>query len=695
MTSSPPTTATAPGADAGARDDASDLRRARRARQRRITWAALLAAVVPAMLVVVLGGAAAPVPEGLPDPGPVTTFGLPLAEVLGQLLAVLVVGSLLVPLLVERGPMEELEGVSFRAVSRVRSWAATWALLCLVQLVLTVSSLFAIPVWQVEPARVVEVALQVDSGRSLLAQGLVAAVVALTSRWALRGREAAWVLALALAALVPPVLTGHTASSGSHDLAVISLMLHVLPVVLWVGGVVALMWHLGAGGPKQARAARRFSPLAAWCFALVAVSGAANAAVRLRSVEDLVGTTYGQVVILKILALVAIGAVASRLRGRVRSAAGDAPTSGRGMLLRLAGLEATVMAVAIGLGVGLSGTPTPVGEVYPTLAESLVGSVMPPEPTAARLLLGFNLSGLGLALIGLGVAAYAVGVLTLRRRGDRWPVLRTLSWAAGLLVIAFATVGGLGTYSHVAFSYHMVTHMLLSMVAPVFLVAGAPVTLALRALPGSDVPGGVGPRQLLARALRSRPARLLSHPLVASGIFVASLYAVYFTGIFEAMMFNHLGHTLMEVHFLLTGFLFFEVLVGDAPLPRRLPHAARLGLLFVVIPFHAFFSIAVMSSSSVIGGRFYELLQRPWSQDLLADQYLGGSLAWALGEVPMVLVLLVLLAQWFTSDRRTARSYDARAARDGDAELAAYNARLAALSRHSQGEGGGSSGTPR
>lgn len=658
------------------------LRRERLARQRRVALLVLVGGLVPALLVVATAGAVAPVPDGLPDPGRLTTWGLPVLELLGQLLAVLVVGSLLVPVLVEARPDTELEGVSFRAVSRVRGWAALWALVCLGQLLLTVSVLFAEPVWRLG-GQVLEVALQADQGRALAVQAVMVAVVAVTARWALQVRTAAWVLVLAVAALVPPVLTGHTASSGSHDLAIVSLLLHVLPAVVWVGGVVALLWHLGAGGEKQARAARRFSPLALWCFVVVAVSGTLNASVRLRSLEDLLTTPYGRVVLAKVVALVLIGLLAAQLRTRVRAgleAAG--PGGSRPALLRLAGVEAVVMSAAIGIGVALSNTPTPVGEIYPTAAESLIGGPVPAEPTLLRVLFGLNPSGLGIAVVGLGLAAYAVGVMTLRRRGDRWPVLRTVAWGIGLAVVAFATMGGLGTYSHVAFSYHMVAHMLLSMVAPIFLVVGAPVTLALRALPGSDQPGGTGPRQLLARALRSRPARLVTHPLVASVVFVASLYAVYFTGLFDVLMFNHLGHTLMELHFLLAGFLFFEVLVGDAPIPHRLPHAARLGLLFVVIPFHAFFSIAVMSSSTVIGGRFYEMLQRPWSSDLLADQYLGGSLAWALGEVPMILVLLVLLVQWVSSDRRTARRGDARADRDGDAELHAYNARLAALARH-------------
>ena len=143
---------------------------------------------------------------------------------------------------------------------------------------------------------------------------------------------------------------------------------------------------------------------------------------------------------------------------------------------------------------------------------------------------------------------------------------------------------------------------------------------------------------------------------------------------------NHLGHAFMEVHFLIVGCLFFEVLVGDAPVPRRLPHLARLGLLLLVVPFHAFFAITVMSADTVIGGRYYALLDRGFAADLLADQYLGGSLTWALGEVPMVLVLVVLVAQWYRSDTRDAQRHDRRSDRDDDAELTAYNLMLSTLS---------------
>ena len=621
-------------------------------------------------------------------------------NLLDNLLAVLVVGSLLVPLLTMRRPDEEVRGRPFRALWAVRGLALAWALVTAGLIVLNVSDQFAVPVWQLTPDLVGQVMTQSDQGLALVVQLVLVVAVGAAGRWVLEPREVAAVLGLALAAVVPAVLTGHAASSGSHDTAVVSMLVHVWGVVLWMGGVLALAWHLGADDERRALAARRFSPIAAWCFALVGISGAVNAAVRLGSVSALVSTGYGAGVVTKVLALVAArgrrGEPAApdplrRLRrGPRRAPAGGASATpapagaARGVLLRLLSLEVAVLSAAIGLGVALSRTPTPVGEPYTSTAESLLGGPLPPAPTVGRLLWSFTPSGVGLVVVGLGAALYLRGLLRLRRRGDHWSAGRTVSWFAGLAVVGYVTLGGLGVYSHVAFSAHMAGHMVLSMLAPILLVVGAPITLALRALPGPDVPGGVGPRQMLASVLRSRFVAFWVHPVVASLLFVTSLYGVYFSGLFGALMMNHLGHALMEVHFLLTGYLFFEVLIGDAPIPRRLPHLARLGLLIVVMPFHAFFSIAVMNTEPAMGGEFYALLDRPWASDLLRDQYVGGSIAWGLGEVPIVMVVIVVLVQWFRSDRTSAARSDARADRDGEAELRAYNERLTALAGESR-----------
>ena len=265
-----------------------------------------------------------------------------------------------------------------------------------------------------------------------------------------------------------------------------------------------------------------------------------------------------------------------------------------------------------------------------------------------------------------------------------------LSWYAGVLVAGWATVGGLGDYAHVLFSAHMVSHMMLSMVAPIGFVLGAPVTLALRTLPGPRVPKELGLRQLLQLTLESWPVRLLTQPLVAAGLFVVSLYALYFTPLFGALMENHLGHAVMELHFLAVGCLFFWVVIGVDPTPRRWHPFARIALMLVVVSFHAFFAIALMNSDQVLAHDYYAALHRPYSTDLLADQQLGGGITWALGELPILLVLAAIFVQWLRADRREAQRTDRRADRaeaqrragiaTPDDELSLYNARLARLS---------------
>jgi len=644
-----------------------------------LTGALLLGALAGWVLLLAGGGSPQPVPAGLPDPGPVTTWGLPVLGYAGQLLTVAVVGALLVPLLTGARPATPLAGPAASAVRAVRVLAPAWVLVTAATVVLTASDQFALPLGDLSFTVVWEFARVADQGQALVAQVLLVLLAAWAAAWSRTVGGATAALVLALLTVVPPVLTGHAASAGSHDAAVVGMLIHLGTVVIWVGGLVALWWHLGSAGEERSRAARRFSAVAGWCFALTAVSGIASALVRLGSVGGFVTTDYGLGALAKVVALAGIGLLAARLRRRVRSG----PLDWRRFGL-LSGIELAVMTVAIGLGVALSRTPPPVGEPYTSAAEGLLGGPVPPAPTAARLLLSFTPSGVGLAVLGLGTAVYLAAIVAVRRRGDRWSVGRTVAWIAGLLAVSYATAGGLGVYSQVSFSYHMAAHMVLSMVAPILLVIGAPVTLLLRALPGADVPGGVGPRQLLSSALRSWPARLLSHPIVATVIFVASLYAVYFTGLFGELMSNHLGHAFMEVHFLFAGYLFFEVLIGEAPLPRRPPHLARLGLLLLAMPFHAFFAIGVMNSTTVIGGDYYAVLDRGWATDLLDDQYLAGSMTWALGEVPMVMMLVVLLAQWYRSDQREARRIDRRSDRDDDAELAAYNARLAELARRDE-----------
>jgi putative membrane protein len=292
---------------------------------------------------------------------------------------------------------------------------------------------------------------------------------------------------------------------------------------------------------------------------------------------------------------------------------------------------------------------------------------------------GLEFTGEPFFLVGcvLALALYGAAVVRLRRRGDGWPVARTVAWVLGVLTVALAMCTDLNEYGMVLFSVHMVQHMVISMLAPILLLLGAPVTLILRALPSAER-GRKGPRELLVALLHSRFMRWISHPAFTIPLFIASLYGLYFTPIFDALMSTTAGHLAMMVHFLLVGLAFFWPIVGVDPGPHRPGHLMRMLVLFSGMPFHAFFGIALMMASEPMI-RTYAHPPSSLGVSALSDQVAAGGIAWAFSELPSVLVLIALVFQWHRSEERQARRRDRMADRDGDKELAAYNAYLASL----------------
>ncbi|MFB7998134.1 cytochrome c oxidase assembly protein [Streptomyces sp. NPDC056002] len=283
-------------------------------------------------------------------------------------------------------------------------------------------------------------------------------------------------------------------------------------------------------------------------------------------------------------------------------------------------------------------------------------------------------------LMALGLYGWAV--VRLARRGDSWPVGRTLSFVVGVLTVMLVMCTKLNDYGMVMFSVHMVQHMVISMLSPILLLMGAPITLALRAMPVARR-GDKGPRELLLMLLHSRYMRIITHPAFTIPLFIASLYALYFTPIFDTLMGSKVGHIGMMVHFLAVGLVFFWPIMGVDPGPHRPGYVMRMLELFAGMPFHAFFGIALMMASGPMIGT-YEHPPASLGIDALADQTAAGGIAWAFSEVPSVLVLLALLFQWKKSEDRQARRKDRAADRDGDQELAAYNAYLASLNTRGQ-----------
>ncbi|MFV2110996.1 cytochrome c oxidase assembly protein [Micromonospora sp. LOL_025] len=255
--------------------------------------------------------------------------------------------------------------------------------------------------------------------------------------------------------------------------------------------------------------------------------------------------------------------------------------------------------------------------------------------------------------VGLVLAAgvYLYGVHRLRVRGDRWPVARTVFFLGpGLGGIAAVTVSGLHAYDTALLSVHMVQHMVLSMISPIFLALGAPVTLALRTLPPR-------PRKRLLAVVHSRIARIYSFPLVAFAIFVVNPFALYFTDLYRYTLEHVWAHEVVHAHFIMTGCVFFWPLLGLDPLPGRWPYPARALLMLLSVPFHTVLGLTIMQSSTLFGGDWYPSLGLTWS-DPWQDQVVAGGILWAGGEFVSVTMLAVLVVQWMRHAEREARRVD-------------------------------------
>jgi putative membrane protein len=264
-----------------------------------------------------------------------------------------------------------------------------------------------------------------------------------------------------------------------------------------------------------------------------------------------------------------------------------------------------------------------------------------------------------LITLGLVIAAglYVWGVTRLVRRGDRWPIHRTLVFViGGLGSIAFVTLGGIAAYDDLLLSDHMIQHMVLAMLAPICLALGAPVTLALRTLPPT-------PRRWLVAALHSKIAKVLSFPLVSFGLYVVTPFALYFSGLYRFSLEHEWFHDLTHVHFILIGCLFFWPLIGLDPLPGRWPYPARALLMILSTPFHAVLGLTIMQSSSLIAGNYYPDLHLSWV-DAASDQRVAGGILWAGGEIITVVMLAALVAQWMRSADKEAIRVDRRLDRE-------------------------------
>ena len=629
-----------------------------------------LLAITSFSIALIYGGAAwAPLPEGIPDSGQATSWILQFAVLANVVLGLRVFGLLVTWTFLAPTSGETISRDGRSAVLHASSIAALWSLSAVIAGLATMANVLGVPFKEVfRQGFIATYLMELPPSRSYVITAIIAMAIAIAGVFLISLNSIALMAALAGAGIASPLLNSHAATLGSHSLALTSSVAHGLAMSAWVGCLWSVSSFVKA---KDLKVVARFSALAATSVAVLAVSGIAAAYVRLDSVSDLWLSRYGQIVVLKTIYFAVLMALAVQIRARLTST---------GSLKKFLAAEIAIISMAIAVGVALHSTPmSRISLPLNSAGEEILGFAYPLLPSLSSIIFGWSPEWFMLSLSLVAAGLYTVGLIRIKQNQITWSTLRTISFMIGIGLVIWTTNAGISMYSKVSFEYHMIQHMVLSMIAPIFIVLGTPITLALRALPAQKTSDHRIIREWILALLHSGYSKLITHPLMVLGIFTFGLYGLYFTPLFASLMASHTGHIFMELHFLISGLLFSYVVIGADPSPRTVPYWARLMIVLVGLSLHAFFAIAIMQSGEPIGVDWYIQVQPPWLPNLLADTTAGGSIAWALGEIPTFLLLVIVAVMWSRSDTRLAKQLDRAADRDGDTDLKAYNAQLGAL----------------
>lgn len=651
----------------------------------------ILAAAVAFLAAVLFTGIARP--AELADPGAFVRWSLPIARAIHHAsmalsIAALVFAAAIIPRAAK--VTRDTEGDAHPAFTRTMNIAAgaavVWTLSAATVMLLTFWDLAGIPM-SLDPqysAAILDYILSITTGR---AWAWMVVIAAITSSLALAVRSKTTVGLSALFSLfgiLPLAFIGHAAGGDDHFAAVNSIGLHLLAVVLWFGGIMVLALlapTLGGKAPGRARGQvlagvvlKRYSALATFAVFLMIGSGLASAVIRITDWDQWL-TPYGTLVVVKLLITLALGMLGLWHRRMVIPKLLEGKFTALRAAWQVVAAEVILMAAVMSVATVLARTAPPTSDAPPaeaTPARLLTGYDLPPAPDTAAWFTTWRMDWIWVAVCLFGLAVYLWAFIKLARRGDKPSVLRLASWIVGLFALFYVTSGAVAVYGKIQFSTHMVDHMSLTMIVPIFLVLGTPVTLLLQVLP-SRADGTRGPREWILYLVHSRYSRVITHPIFAAVNFAGSIVVFYFTPLLEPAMRYHAGHELMNLHFLLTGYLFALSLVDADPVPKRYPYPMRLVVLLATVAFHAFFGVALMSTETLLAPDYFGNMGRTWGGTALEDQVVGAGAMWAIGEVPTLVLAIFVVISWLRQDKKDTKRYDRQAERDNDAELAAYN----------------------
>lgn len=625
---------------------------------RQITPTQLLARIVPLIIIANLALISTLIffttqarSEFLPQSGSLVAYSIGIGKFSSYL-----IGLITLALILKNGILQGFEAKNSKYLP---SLAAAWSFSAFVTSFFLIANALSIDFSQAANIQIlITYGWDIATSRAYLFMALISLLIAVFSLSPKRSTPIATGF-FSLVALTLPAANSHAGGVESHQWAVLSGSIHGFSVSLWIASLIAL-----ALTQDKLFAYPNFQKLVNFAFWALLFSGLISSSIRLNDFSELLTTLYGQLLSLKIILFL----VALYLTKFARKSISNSTY--------LLWIEIAFLTFIFSIASVLSTTEYP--KVSPpafSLIESVTGY---PEPPAYELIFALTTFQIEptILLVGIfAIALYFKGVRTLTLRGDNWPINRTILWISGVVIAVYVTNSYLGRYALVLFSVHMVVHMILAMTVPILLPLAAPITLALRALPATGK-STITMREAIGLFLTSRFSKIVTHPVIAFLLFATSTWMLYFSPLLTTLMASHLGHLFMDLHFILVGYVFFWTIIGKDPNHYKVSDPIRLGLVFLAAVFHGFFGFIVSSAETPLGGGWFFQVAPAWLADPVIDQQLGGAIAWGFGEIPTVIVLIILLYQWAKRDEKVAKRFT-------QADTDAYNEYLAKLNRQS------------
>lgn len=605
----------------------------------------ILAAIIAAAVALMIGGGAAP--RFTNDPGALVRWGLPFAKLLVNVSGAVMAGVLVLALFglaAGTKPFNvalDVASIGAAALTVASGTVAFLTFLSSFNPQVSLSSEFG--------AQLGRFLLDTELGRAWLITAVLAAGVTVLT-FAVRGYGSVFITAvLALVSLVPMATQGHSGDLANHDIAVMSLVLHVVSAAVWLGGLTLLV-IVRPVVPQSSleELLRRYSTLALVAIIIVAVSGYARALIAVGRWDDL-ATPYGVILLTKIVALLVIGVLGALYRRRLIAKAG----AGRGMFWVFVCIELAFMGIASGAAAALARTAAPAdtGPVaQTTAAEILTDAPVPPDLTAERWFTAWNPDLLWVFIAAFGVFFYIAGVQRLRREQQHWPVLRTMSWIAAMGLLLWTTGGPIAVYGTYLISMRLLSFVLLSLVIPLLLVSAAPLTLAIAAIrPREDETRGI--REWVLKAAASPVMRMATGPVFAATLFAGSLWLVHYTDLLRWSLYDQLGYQWLLTHLLLTGCLLVAAFFRPNQSKSQLSRPWLLSTLIALTLVSALFAVNIITRSDLMVSEWFGAMGRTWGLTPLQDQAVGGAIALSIGGTLAAMTVVVVI-RWKHSNPR-------------------------------------------